>query len=289
MPLDLLTHLFGKEDSLLIQRLAKKVNALEAQWKRKYKKHIEELTDTILNNAQKTGRLNVSDVDFEELIMKHRLDVVQSATKHAKSTPAKSSLAGPTGVSKKKAQKMSLLEIVRRQYDTWKKTGKLPRDSKIIADGMKKTYIEKLKTAYKEFGEEFRSGKKYEQDEARIKIQEAANVSYARAKTIVNTETTRYYNQARLDFYDDAEGVTHYLFMAIRDSRTTKWCKTRHRLVYKKDSLILDKETPPCHWNCRSEIIPLTPSNPRHKSYIQDKGSLRENNSPEPLPKGWKK
>jgi len=287
MPLDILTHLYGVEDNLLIQRLAKKVNTIEAHWKKKFEKHIEELTDSILKKAKKTGRLDLKEVDFEELIMRHRLDVVRQATEHAKKTPAKSALAGPWGIPKNKAKKMSLLEIIRRQYDTWKKTGKMPKDNKIVADGMKNTYINKLKEAYKKHGEEFRQGSVYDQEEARVKIQKEANVTYSRAKTIVNTETTRYYNQARIDFYDDAEGVTHFLFMAIRDARTTKWCNDRHRLVYEKDSEYLRKETPPCHWNCRSEILPLTPSNPRHKKYIKERGAQRKNRRPKPLPPGW--
>jgi SPP1 gp7 family putative phage head morphogenesis protein len=278
MPLELLTHLFGKEDSLLIQRLAKKVNAIEAQWKRKFEKHIDELTDKILNEAEKTGRLNFKTVDFEDLIMRHRLDVVRQATEQAKKTPAKSALS---------TKRLGILETIRKQYDAYRKKGKIPKREQSIAENLKKQYIGKLKEAYKKYGEEFRSGKVYDQEEARIKIQKAAGVAYGRAKTIVNTETTRYYNEARKDFYDDAEGVTHYLFMAIRDSRTTKWCRTRHGIVYEKNSDYLKKETPPCHWNCRSEILPLTISNPRHKKMIEDKSLRRSRRRPAELPEGW--
>lgn len=280
MPQDLISHLFGSDDSVLIYRMAKGVNRKESEWSAKYKKKINDLTESILKNAKKTGRLDLSDVTFEDLVMEHKLDITKIATRDAKNTPAKSALS---------TVRFSILKRIREQYDLWRKKGKMPKREKAIADNLKKEYLKRIQAAYKKYGEEFRSGEVYTQDEAVQKIKKSAGVTWARAKTIVNTETTRYYNQARKEFYDDAEGVTHYLFMAIRDSRTTKWCKTRHRLVYKKDSLILDKETPPCHWNCRSEILPLTPSNPRHKSYIQDKGSLRENNSPEPLPKGWKK
>jgi SPP1 gp7 family putative phage head morphogenesis protein len=260
--------------------MAKRAQKVERDWKKKYKKHIEELTNSILNNAEKTGRLNLSDVEFESLVMKHRLEVVEAATRDAKKAKPKSNLA---------AKKLSFLEVVRRQYDIWRTKGKLPKTEKKIADGLKNEYIKRIQNAYKKHGEEFRSGKTYNQTQARIKIQNAANVSYARAQTIVNTETTRYYNEARVKFYEEEEGVTHYLFMCIRDLRTTKWCNTRYRVVYKKDSAILRKETPPIHWNCRSELLPLTPSNPRHKKMIDDKSSLRENRSPEKLPPGWNK
>jgi hypothetical protein len=42
-----------------------------------------------------------------------------------------------------------------------------------------------------------------------------------------------------------------------------------------------------CHPNCRSEILPLMPLNPKHKKLIDNESMWRQNNSPVPLIKGW--
>jgi uncharacterized protein with gpF-like domain len=104
---------------------------------------------------------------------------------------------------------------------------------------------------------------------------------------IVATETTRYYNDVRHEIYSQSEDINHFLFMSIRDFRTTEWCKTRNGLVYKKEDPLYLREKPPCHWNCRSEMVPLTDVNPRHEKMINDPSIARRNNKCKPLPPGW--
>lgn len=163
----------------------------------------------------------------------------------------------------------------------------MPARQKEIAEKIKKAYIKKVQSVWVKYGEEFRSGITAETTEAVRQIKEGADVVYSRAKMIVETETTYYYNKSRRTVYDESPDVTHYLFVSVRDHATTKWCKTRHGLVYKKGDPLLDKETPPIHWNCRSEILPLTWHNPAHRKLIEDLSRRRRNNTCEPLPPGW--
>jgi SPP1 gp7 family putative phage head morphogenesis protein len=174
-------------------------------------------------------------------------------------------------------------------WDQWRKRKKVPPRQQKIADKVKKSYIKKIQQVVKKYQEKIRKGEVIEKKEISDYIRDNSKAESARAKTIVETETTRYWNTIRKNVYDESEDVTHYLFMAIRDMATTKWCKTRTGLVYAKGDPLLEKEKPPCHWNCRSEILPLTPQNPKHKKIIDDKSRWRRNHSPEPLPHGWNK
>ena len=174
-------------------------------------------------------------------------------------------------------------------WDKWRKgDAKLPGRQRKIAEELKKAYLKKTQETWKRYSKDFRNGDSGEKAAIIQKVKDAGRTTFARAKTIVETETTKYYNQARKDYYDESDDVTHYLYVPIRDAATTKWCKSRQMVVYTKGTKFLRDETPPIHWNCRSEILPLTPQNPRHKKLIDDKSRRRENRSPEPLPRGWK-
>jgi SPP1 gp7 family putative phage head morphogenesis protein len=165
--------------------------------------------------------------------------------------------------------------------------GKAPARIQVLAKKIKRAYLDTVQSLWVRAGEAFRSGAVWDQTEVRQVLQQATRVGQKRARTIVATETTRYFNKARRSYFDQQPTVTHYLFVAIRDKRTTRWCQTRQGLVYEKGSELLKRETPPVHWNCRSEILPLSPFNPRHRALIQDATLRREARSPEPLPKGW--
>lgn len=281
--IDSLKNLFSPDDLRLISQLAKKQNKIEKKWKDKFKKYSQEQTAIIVKKAIKTGRLDFSSIDYGSLLIEHKYDVTKEAYQQAKNTPAKSSLAG------KAKAKMGIVERIRKEYETYKKKKKLPKDLRKKAQELKRDYIKKLQALYQRSSEDFREGKKVSQEEIVERVQDAMGIGPARATTIVNTETTRYYNDTRREFYDELDAVTHYLFVCIRDQRTTKWCKTRDKLVYEKESEYLKKETPPVHWNCRSELLPLTKQNPEHRRYINSKARARENNSPARLPPGWTK
>lgn len=209
-----------------------------------------------------------------------------------------SAKAAILSIKNKQANKVSLskypLPKIPRKYSElmkwWDMTrkNKAPKKIQIQAAEIKKKYLAKCQTTYKKYSVLFRSGVDYDQKAVVKDIERIGETTVSRAKIIVTTETTRYYNGVRRQIYDESDAITHYLFIAVRDYRTTEWCKDRNGLVYdKKDEELLRRETPPTHYQCRSEMLPLTPFNPVHKKLIDNPRLARKNNKPKPLMPGW--
>lgn len=286
-----LTEKLGAREATHVIALAKQQERMEAKWRKRMKQEIAKFTEDLVKNAEKTGRLKLSEVDFRRIVMEQSFDILKEGIQSAqKRKPASYRSNGGSELSSAppKSQIPRSLKALRIMWDDWRKKNKMPPRQKAIAEKLRKAYCDKLQSVWERYGEEFRSGKTASVTVAVNKVREGAGVVFSRAKMIVETETTYYYNRARREVYDESPDVTHYLFVAIRDHATTKWCKTRQGLVFKKGSSLLDKNTPPCHWNCRSEILPLTPQNPQHRRLIEDKGIKAENRRLEPLPPGWR-
>jgi SPP1 gp7 family putative phage head morphogenesis protein len=279
-----LQKILGAREAADVVRLAKSQDRLEAAWQRRYKEKFAEVAHEIVADARKTGRLDTSRIDFSDLVMEHSVAVMRSGvdSTEGRERVMNERLATAAPVAQSKS-----LRHIRELWDYWRKKKKLPPRQKWIARKVKAHFLEEIQKAWREASETFISGGEAGQAAATSHIMEKADVAYGRSVTIVNTETTHYYNKARTDIYDQSEDVTHYLFVAVRDHATTKWCKTRHGLVYKKGDAVTIKEKPPVHWNCRSEVLPLTPANPMHLKLIQDATRARRNRTCFPLPAGW--
>jgi SPP1 gp7 family putative phage head morphogenesis protein len=277
--------LLGDVDAAVVLRLAAQQDMLELAWKIRADRFFERITDLVLDSLQKTGKVPTK-LPFEEFFSAHAYDVAQNSLRTVNRLPrlprSDKRLAGPP-----KGKIPRTLTDLMEQWDAYRKKGKVPPRQREIAKKVETAYVKKIRDFWTKYSEPFREGQVYDQKAARDAIREAGKMSEARAKMIVETETTYYYNEVRRKTYDESPDVTHYLYVAIRDHATTKWCRTRDGIVYKKGDPLLDKETPPVHWNCRSEILPLTPLNPRHRQLIADESRSRRNRSPEPLPKGW--
>lgn len=274
-----LVRLLGAKEATSVILSAKRADRLEQEWVRKFRDAIRTQTYELLQNAEDTGRLKFELIDFVPLLMRHAYEMRLEAIKSTKPGPQKLSAPSP--------KMPRSLKGLREWWDLWRKTKKPTRRQRVLGERLKRAYMKNLENAWKEHGETFRSGKTASNTDAVRALMEAADVTFQRAKMTVETESTHYYNQMRRDIFDESEDVTHYMFMAIRDAATTKWCKTRHGLVYAKGDPLLDKETPAIHWYCRSELIPLTPKNPTHRRIIEDASRRRRNHKCEPLPAGW--
>jgi SPP1 gp7 family putative phage head morphogenesis protein len=270
----------GKEETMEIVRLAMKTERFRATWIRKWGDLLELLNSVTAQSLITNGKVPGNELipHIEEFLNKHLDATIQKGIDHA-DDPVRQRLA---------------VRGFRDLQKLWDKVraGKTPKRLQVLAHKIKTDYIRKCQSVWNKYSRDFRIGEAtdiYNQQKAVKVLTEASDGVYARGKMIVETETTRYYNQARKSYFDQSEDVSHYLFLAIMDVATTKWCKTRHRLVYKKDEKVTEIETPPVHWNCRSEMVPLSPLNPRHKKLIDDKSQWRENRRPERLPEGWNK
>lgn len=276
-----LVQLLGAREVSSVITLSKKQSALEKKWVGKLKKRFDEINKQVFSQLIENGEFDIDQVDVTDLIMESSLEAMALGVKSAQIKTPISKLAAPP-----KAAIPTSLKEIRKLWDLWRK-GKLPERQKKNAEAIKKAYLKKVQSVWKKYSSEFRAGNTADKAEAIRGMMDEANIGFTRGKMIVQTETTFFYNSVRKNIYDQAESVTHYLFVALRDHATTAWCSTRQHLVYEKDDPLTDYEFPPCHWNCRSEMLPLTPSNPNHAKLIKDSSKQRRNRNPEPLPPEW--
>lgn len=288
-------RLIGPDHTRLLVRFAGVQDSLEFRWRKRIKKYINKVDLYVADHLFKYGRLP-ADIDFSDLIMDHYFEVNKIAI-----TTADEELEFLEPKEKRLASKPPAMKVpktlgkLQETYDAFRKHRDMPKRQKAFAEKIKEAYIKKCQTVWQQFTDSFRAGEVFDKEEAVKVIKSASKGVASRTNTIVETETTNYYNNVRRDLYDKSNVVSHYLFLAIRDQATTKWCsdkvvdgkRGRHGLVYKKGDDLTDKETPAVHWNCRSEFVPLTPYNPRHKKLIEDDKLQRRNNTCHPLPKGW--
>lgn len=283
--------LVGRDHARFILRLATDQDKMENQWVSKTGDLNKRIVGGILEGLKSTGKILIDDNLVVEFLISHYVQVVGAAIR---STHAELQVIVPEKRLARPRIPRSMAEI-RRIYDEYRRTGKLPKALRDQGNKIKKEYLKKTQSVWRTYSHDFREGDEATQENVLRKVEKAADTVESRAKTIVRTETTNYYNRTRREIYDQSDAITHYLFLAIRDQRTTKWCsektvdgkRGRHGLVYAKDDPITNKETPACHWNCRSEMVPLSPFNPRHLRLIKDLSMHRRNNSCHPLPEGW--
>jgi SPP1 gp7 family putative phage head morphogenesis protein len=272
-------------DWVRLKNSAKAAQDLENKWDRR----IADAIDASLKKIEVPSKTPIPD--FETLFIEHWFETQVVGFKIADNESELDSKAP------RLARRLKSLADILKLYDLWRKGRYRPKAAIKSAKDMKKRYIDAVQKAWKKHSEDFREGGEQTQAEIRKEVRKAAETTKSRAATIVRTETTRYYNQARKDYYDASEDVTHYLFMAVRDKATTPWCtastvngkRGRHGLVYAKDDPLLKTETPPIHWNCRSELLPLNRFNPSHKKLINDYSFHRRTHQCTPLPPGWSK
>lgn len=79
--------------------------------------------------------------------------------------------------------------------------------------------------------------------------------------TMVRTKTTEVYNAARKTYWETDELakdiVVAYQFSAVMDTRTSDVCQSLDGKVFDKGDFI-NRATPPLHFGCRSQLIPVT-------------------------------
>lgn len=84
-------------------------------------------------------------------------------------------------------------------------------------------------------------------------MQQRLNVTKARARMIVRTESMRSYNEAADNYYA-ALGVETVSWYATSDDRVCEWCAPRAGLFYKRTEVSV-----PIHPQCRCVLVPYSP------------------------------
>lgn len=297
--LERLRLLLGSTEAAHIESNATIAERIERTWLLK----LEQLFASVINQTldlSKHGELILPE-DIEErlgvMFLQHEMATVTGALGTLRQ-PAHVDADPHVRAAKKKKPKLPRsAHAIREAWDNYRKTGNLPKHAAANAKKIKSLYIRKVQELWQKHGRDFIEGHArkpngewnpdaFDKEAARKAIQKATKVSVARARTVVETETTRYYNDARREYYDAIETVDGYLFVIVRDSGTTRWCLSRAGLVFFRGAL-LNKNTPPCHWNCRSEVLPLSRLNPTHAKILADEKLWATNNKLVPLPPGW--
>ena len=84
-------------------------------------------------------------------------------------------------------------------------------------------------------------------------MQQRLNITKARARMIVRTESLRSYNESADNYYA-AMGVETVSWYATSDDRVCNWCAPRAGLLYKRTEV-----TVPIHPQCRCVLVPYSP------------------------------
>ncbi len=282
-------ELVGGKHTRCIVRLAVKADALENRWMTESRKFHQQIMGKIEKDIRAGRRPSFEIEAFEQFVLSHYMET-WGVARDSVETEMQEIVP-----EKRLAKKPTSLKTIKELYDRYRTTGYLPKALKKRAVDIQKNYLKKVQAAWGKYSEDFRTGDEYTQEAVLRKVQKSADVARSRAQTIVRTSTTNYYNETRREIYDQSDAIWGYLFLAIRDQGTTKWCsdkvtqgkRGRHGLVYKKGEPLTIKERPACHWNCRSEFVPLTSYNPRHLILIENKRLHRVNVTCHPLPHGW--
>lgn len=274
----------GRDETRILLRMAFKTETFRQKWLRKWAKVLDQINSITAYSFLMYGA-PPAESEVESLILGFLND-------HAKASIEKGLLDIYNPIdSKARLKKFDVRRSLWDLQQRWDKARakKIYKFNEKMTKKIRDQYLKKCQSVWDRASQDFRTGETFNQENAKKVITEASRGVYSRGNMIVETETTRYYNQARKSYFDSSPDVGYYLFLAIMDRATTKWCSTRHRIIYKKDDDVTTRETPPIHWNCRSEMVPLTPLNPVHKKLIDNRAAWRENSRRkfEPLPKGW--
>jgi SPP1 gp7 family putative phage head morphogenesis protein len=226
-----LNHLLPQSQLTEIARQADEADQLENYWCKRFTEFLDKVTADSLTQLFNMGKVNENQFDFEFLLVWQMYMVKKKAFNSAHRLA--------------KGDPKTIFDLM-NEWKKWRRKRDIPRRQRVIAKKMKDDYFKKLKTVWQKHARDFLAGEVVDHSDIIRGIQKDLKKTYADAKTTARTETTLHYNKARRDFYDSNPDITHYLFLAIRDHRTTKWCATRTGLVYEKGSEYLKKETPPC-------------------------------------------
>lgn len=283
-----LAKALGPREARRILLSSEQQESLEAKWRRRLQLMFDQMTDLVISELLLTGKIDESKLPFADFFFEQSVDVMRHAIKSSgeRMPPVTRGDSKKLAAPPKGKIPTSLRELM-NLWDYYRKKGDVPPRQKAIAAKVQKAYVKKIQSVWDKHSKSFREGSVYTQEEVVRRIRKASGSQFARSKMIVETENTRYYNGVRQEIYGQSPDVSHFLFVAIRDAATTKWCRTRTGLVFSKETELFKRNAPPCHWNCRSEILPLSPLNPRHLRLIQNPALRAENNRLYPLPKGW--
>jgi SPP1 gp7 family putative phage head morphogenesis protein len=246
-------------------------------------------TDSIVEHAIREGRLVEPDLtELNEVGRRFYLRVIEGGWREANAEDreirAAASRQRLASLPKGRIRPLEFLVDLFKDKNTWPRI--LKRSEKLM-DRLRNAYLRKIKRRFEEVVPRMLTG---EASPAEVKkeLSEAWQSSESRVENIFRTETTRYFTETQLSYFDDNDEIIGFLFDSVGDSGQSNWCRSRHGLVYRPGTELLRKNSPPCHWNCRSHLIPLA-NTETNRRMLADPERDPEKRSVEPLPRGWER
>jgi len=87
-----------------------------------------------------------------------------------------------------------------------------------------------------------------------ILTNELMQLSQTQLDRFARTKHTEVMNNARVDFFNESGVVSAYQYSAIMDNQTSDICAGLDGKIFEAGKEVI----PPCHFNCRSTLIPIT-------------------------------
>lgn len=87
-----------------------------------------------------------------------------------------------------------------------------------------------------------------------ILTNELAQLSQVQLERYARTKHTEVMNNGRVDFFENSGVISAYQYSAILDGQTSDICAGLDGKVFEAGKEVI----PPCHFNCRSTLIPIT-------------------------------
>lgn len=128
-----------------------------------------------------------------------------------------------------------------------------------IVDAKIDQYLKRIQIVYKKAAREYLTDEDSVLNKKTVTkiIQEVTGKSKAGAETVFRTETTRYFNQSRVDYFTKYSDTDFMQLIAVTDGRISEICESRDMYVIPIDKANLKKNKPPFHPNCRTIQSPL--------------------------------
>lgn len=181
-------------------------------------------------------------------------------------------------------RKLVDLEKIFRDRRYWPK---IMKRNKAIVDRVRKSYLAKLQRKFRTVVPRLQAGI-ITPVEAKKQMLEAWEASKSRVELIFRTETATYYGKTQVNFFNSDPDIIGFLFDSVKDVARTEICRSRHGLIFRPRTKLLEENTPACHYNCRSHLIPLA-NTPYNRKLLDDPSRDPANHKLAPLPHGWRK
>jgi SPP1 gp7 family putative phage head morphogenesis protein len=162
---------------------------------------------------------------------------------------------------------------------------KKPKTFMEIIGNTKESQLDWLKSTYQKLAKDWLAGQ-----DSMIEVKKALNETLQKGKNamerVFRTETTRWFNESRAEYFENETTATHVQLFAVTDGRTSEICECRNGYVVPIEKAKERKYMPPFHPNCRTVQRALYDSLPSHHRLIE-KGMAMDESTFVALPRGW--